>query len=149
MKVLHGFKNKPEDEPIKIQPMSTVAFAYFDYENYSLQKINAPAFKDTKTAVNDISWAFVNGRSYHLLAIATDSYTKVFEVNVKAVEDLNGSSRTIQVMKQFNLAETPSYRLSWNVLGTYLSVSEKNHIKIFRCLSRGVWNCIKEITEQE
>lgn len=65
----------------------------------------------------------MNGRSYHLLAIATDSYTKVFEVNVKAVEDLNGSSRTIEVLKQFNLAETPSYRLSWNVLGTYLSVS--------------------------
>lgn len=78
MKVLNGFKNKPEDQPIKIQPISTVAFAYFDYENYSLQKINAPAFKDLKASVNDISWAFVNGRSYHLLSIATDLYTKVF-----------------------------------------------------------------------
>lgn len=95
MKVLHGFKNRPEDDPIKIEPIVTVAFAYFDYENYSLEKINAPAFKDMKAAVNDISWAFVNGRSYHLLGIATDACSKVFEINLKSVEDLNGSSRTI------------------------------------------------------
>lgn len=55
-----------------------MAFAYFDYETYNLEKINAPVFKDIKVAVNDISWAFVNGRSYHLLAIATDSFTRIF-----------------------------------------------------------------------
>jgi hypothetical protein len=78
MKMLDGFKSRPEDEPIKIEPISTVAFAYFDYEKFELQKILAPAFKEIKSAVNDISWAYVNGRSYHLLAIATDTCTKLF-----------------------------------------------------------------------
>lgn len=71
---------------MKVEQICTVAFAYFDYENYSLEKVNAPAFKDIKSAVNDISWAFVNGRSYHLLAIATDSFTRVFEINLKSLE---------------------------------------------------------------
>ncbi len=104
MKVLNGFKNKLEDQPIKIDAVSTVAFAYFDYENYVLDKINAPAFKDFKTAVNDISWAFVNGRSYHLLAIASDTQTKVYEINLKQVEELNGPSRSIEVLKSYLLS---------------------------------------------
>jgi inhibitor of KinA sporulation pathway (predicted exonuclease) len=99
-----------------------------------LQKINAPAFKDIKSAVNDISWAFVNGKSYHLLAIATDACTKLFEINLKSLDEGNINSRNIEILKQFTLSENPSFRLSWNILGTYLSVSEKTNIKIFRCL---------------
>lgn len=108
-----------------------------------LEKISAPAFKDIKSAVNDISWAFVNGRSYHLLAIATDSYTRVFEVNLRNVEDTG--QKGIEIIKQFTLSENPSYKISWNMLGTYLSVSEKGVIKMFRAITRGVWTCIKEI----
>lgn len=60
-------------------------FVYFDSENYMLEKIQCPALKGINSAVNDISWAFVNGRSYHLLAIATDTFTKVFEINLKSL----------------------------------------------------------------
>lgn len=36
-------------------------------------------------------------------------------------------------------------RLSWNVMGTYLSGSERKRIRIWRCLHRGNWTVVKEI----
>lgn len=45
--------------------------------NKPLEKIVVPKIKETKT-INDISWALMNGRSYYLLAVASDSFIKVF-----------------------------------------------------------------------
>ena len=43
------------------------------------------------------------------------------------------------------LSEAPCYRVSWNVLGTYISVSEKKRVRVWRAQSRGSWHEVKEI----
>lgn len=43
------------------------------------------------------------------------------------------------------LSYEPCMRLSWNIMGTYLSASEKKKIRIWRCVSRGVWTVLEGI----
>jgi len=81
----------------------------------------------------------MNGRSYHLLGIASDAFVKIFEINIKEVQkDLP----TIDVIRAMQLSYEPCMRLSWNIMGTYLSASEKKKIRIWRCVSRGVWTVL-------
>jgi hypothetical protein len=47
-----------------------------------LEKISVPKIKEFKT-INDVSWALMNGRSYHLLAVASDAFIKIFEINIR------------------------------------------------------------------
>lgn len=84
----------------------------------------------------------MNGRSYHLLGIASDAFVKIYEINIKEVQkDLP----TIDVLKEMQLSYEPCMRLSWNIMGTYLSASEKKKIRIWRCVSRGVWTLLEGI----
>lgn len=96
-----------------------------------------PKIKESRT-INDISWALMNGRSYYLLAVASDAFIKVFELNVR--ETQKEAVPAIDVLRELVLSSLPCFRLSWNVMGTYISGSEKKRIRIWRCLSRGVWN---------
>lgn len=84
----------------------------------------------------------MNGRSYYLLAVASDAFVKVFELNIR---DSPNSAPVIDVLREMQLSNLPCMRISWNVMGTYLSGSEKKRIRLWRCLSRGVWNEVKEI----
>jgi hypothetical protein len=34
-------------------------------------------------------------------------------------------------------------RLSWNIMGTFLSGSEKKKVRVWRCISRGVWTTME------
>lgn len=82
----------------------------------------------------------MNGRSYYLLAIASDSFLKIFEVTIKD----NGKELPIlDVIREIKLSDSPGYRLSWNVMGTFLSVSEKKKVKIWKAVMRGVWTEVK------
>ena len=80
-KVLNGmkiFSNSMEEQEEKIEISNTIVFINFNRNlNKPLQKINVPKIKETKT-INDVSWALMNGRSYYLLAVASDSFIKVF-----------------------------------------------------------------------
>jgi len=40
----------------------------------------------------------------------------------------------IDVLKEIKLSDQPSMRISWNLMGTYLSASEKKKVRIWRCL---------------
>ena len=64
----------------------------------------------------------MNGRSYYLLAVASDSFVKVFELNVR--ETQKETVPAIDVLRELTLSSSaPCFRLSWNVMGTYLSAS--------------------------
>lgn len=81
----------------------------------------------------------MNGRSYHLLAVASDTFVKIFEINVREVQkDLP----VIDVLKEMQLSSEPCMRLSWNIMGTYLSASEKKKVRVWRCVSRSVWTIL-------
>ena len=108
----------------------------------SLERISVPKIKETKT-INDISWALMNGRSYHLLAIASDNFVKIFEINIREVQ--KEGLPAVDVLKEMQLSSDPCMRLSWNILGTYLSASEKKRVRIWRCVSRGIWNVLEGI----
>ena len=84
----------------------------------------------------------MNGRSYHLLAIASDSFVKIFEVQVREIPK---ELPVIDVLRELQLSNEPCMRLSWNIMGTYLSASEKKKIRIWRCVSRGVWTVLEGI----
>lgn len=73
------YNNSIEEEEERPESISTVAFVNFNRNmmNKPLEKIVVPKIKETKT-INDISWALMNGRSYYLLAVASDSFIKVF-----------------------------------------------------------------------
>lgn len=81
----------------------------------------------------------MNGRSYHLLAIASDAFIKVFQINIREVQK---DVPAIDVLRELQLSSDACMRLSWNIMGTYLSGSEKKKIRIWRCVSRGVWTAI-------
>lgn len=76
----------------------------------------------------------MNGRSYHLLAVASDAFIKIFEINIK---ETSKDLPIIDVLKTIQISNEPCMRLSWNIMGTYLSGSEKKKIRIWRCISRG------------
>lgn len=59
----------------------------------------------------------------------------------------SGNTTVIEVIKQIKLSEIPCYRVSWNVMGTYISTSEKKRIRVWRAQSRGNWHEVKEIEE--
>ena len=57
---------------------NTVIFINFNRNQpKALERISVPKIKESKN-INDISWALMNGRSYHLLAIASDAFVKIF-----------------------------------------------------------------------
>lgn len=85
----------------------------------------------------------MNGRSYYLLGVAGDAFLKIFEINMKE----SGNTTVIEVIKQIKLSEIPCYRVSWNVMGTYISTSEKKRVRVWRAQSRGNWHEVKEIEE--
>jgi hypothetical protein len=85
----------------------------------------------------------MNGRSYYLLGIAGDSFLKVLEINIK---DSPGGIQ-VELLKTIKLSESPSFRVSWNVMGTYISTSEKKRIRVWRAACRGNWLEVKEIEE--
>jgi hypothetical protein len=62
----------------------------------------------------------MNGRSYYLLAVASDSFIKIFELSIR---DSQTQTPIIDVLKEIPLSNQPCMRLSWNVMGTYLSGS--------------------------
>lgn len=150
MKIYNPSSNTEEVE--KLESTNSVAFILFNKSSESkpLERIIVPKIKESK-AINDISWALMNGRSYYLLAIASESFLKIYELSIK---DGNGGMKeglrempTIDVYREIKLSENQFYRVSWNVMGTYLSGSEKKKIKIWRASTRGVWTEIKEIEE--
>jgi hypothetical protein len=63
----------------------------------------------------------MNGRSYYLLAVASDTFIKVFELNVREAQ--KEALPAIDVLRELVLSNLPCFRLSWNVMGTYLSGS--------------------------
>jgi hypothetical protein len=72
------FQNAIEEEEEKPEAISTVAFVNFNRNlGKPLEKISVPKIKESRT-INDISWALMNGRSYYLLAVASDAFIKVF-----------------------------------------------------------------------
>lgn len=77
-----------------------------------------------------------------MLAIAGDDFLKVFELNIREVQK---DVIAIDVLREMQLSSAACMRVSWNVMGTYISASEKKRIRIWRCISRGVWSEIKEI----
>lgn len=135
-----SYNGEPEREIF--ETTNTVAFVNFSRNLAKpLERISVPGIKE-KEAINDISWALMNGRSYHLLAIAADTFIKVFEINIKeASKDVT----TVDILKTIQLSSESCMRLSWNIMGTYLSASEKKKIRIWRCISRGVWTVLEGI----
>ena len=77
-----------------------------------------PSLKQ-RSSVNDVSWAFLNGRSYHLLAASTDVNTVVYEVSITNDQ----SQKSISILKSYTLSNFQGFRLSWNLLGTYLCIT--------------------------
>ena len=70
--------NSDPEEPERVEYVNTVAFINFNRNlPKALDKITVPKIKEFKT-INDISWSLMNGRSYHLLAIASDNFVKIF-----------------------------------------------------------------------
>ena len=117
------YNNSIEEEEERPESISTVAFVNFNRNmmNKPLEKIVVPKIKETKT-INDISWALMNGRSYYLLAVASDSFIKVFELNIRETQR-DVTVPTIDVLREISLSNQACMRLSWNVMGTYLSGS--------------------------
>jgi|JI9StandDraft_2_1071091.scaffolds.fasta_scaffold123627_2 hypothetical protein len=78
----YGLTNEPERETF--ENSNTVVFVNFSRSNVNkpLEKISVPAIKE-REAINDISWALTNGRSYHLLAIASETFVKILEINIR------------------------------------------------------------------
>ena len=100
--------------------------------------------KETQ-AINDVSWASVQGRSYHLLAVATDAFSKVYEINFK--ESASGPNTILEVLKVYKINDSPSYAVNWNYCGNILAVAEKKKLFVVRNKARGVWEKIKELVE--
>ena len=75
-RILNGIKTSPTDQPNKLEPPSTTLIFVTFNKNKQLSKINH--FIKEKDSINDLSFALMNGRSYYLLAIATDSGMKIF-----------------------------------------------------------------------
>lgn len=76
-------------------------------------------------SVNDVSWALMNGRSYHLVASATDTCVRIFYLRI---DELN---RAITIDKNIQLMGC-GMRLSWNVMSTQLAVSEPKRIRLYK-----------------
>lgn len=80
-----GLKMSENDSPMVFDPRPTLAFYSLFCNEFNgteltsllLKKISKSNIRETH-AVNDISWAPVHGRSYHLLAVATDNATKIY-----------------------------------------------------------------------
>jgi hypothetical protein len=62
----------------------------------------------------------MNGRSYYLLAVASDAFIKIFELSIRESQN---SASSIDVLREIQLSNQPCMRISWNVMGTYLSGS--------------------------
>jgi len=52
--------------------------------------------------------------------VASDSFIKIFELSIR---DSQTQTPIIDVLKEIPLSNQPCMRLSWNVMGTYLSGS--------------------------
>ena len=62
----------------KIKPSNTIQFVKITKDK-EFRVIKEHSIHETRT-INDISWALINGRSYNLLAIASDVGVKIFEI---------------------------------------------------------------------
>lgn len=89
-------------------------------------------FKEAPTdSVNDVSWALTNGRSYHIVAACTDTYLSIYYIRI------DENARVVTLLKQFK-EEGGGMRLSWNVMGTQLAISEPKRIRIYKN-DKGKW----------
>lgn len=79
----------------------------------------------------------MNGRSYHLAAMATDTLVRVFYLK------MNEKERAITIEKKFELLGC-GMRLSWNVMGTSLAVSEPKRIRIYKS-EKSIWREVNVI----
>ena len=107
--------------------------------------MSVPAIKENQS-VNDISWANVDARSYHLLAVGTDSSAKIYEVQLK---DPRGTFKSMDVLKCYELSNNPVYTLSWNQNSTMITIAEREKMVMFIARKRGEWEKIKEIEDQD
>jgi hypothetical protein len=89
-----------------------------------------------------VSWAALNGRSFHLVAGAGKTGAFVLTLVIK-------DRSVLATCSKYVLDTTPSLRVSWNLLATVIGVSElPRRVRLYKRVKRE-WNCIKDISSEK
>ena len=130
-------KNSPlnEDKMLSIYINIKNAWSCLDkvsYQDYS-----------HKSAVNDVSWSQLNGRSYHM--IASCGKEGVFLWYMKLNNDDNKTLMNITSVQIINNDNSTTWKCSWNFMGTLLAFSsDDNKVKICKSGFNGNWSVISQ-----
>lgn len=100
------------------------------------------------SAVNDVSWALLNGRSYHI--IASCGKEGVFIWYVKFEDDPNKNIKMEVVEAQWVRDNVSVWKVSWNVMATLLAFSgQDNKVRICKCGYDKKWMIATEFEDEE
>ena len=101
-------------------------------------------------AVNDVSWALLNGRSYHV--VASCGKEGVYIWYIKFEEDPARVAKPVmEVLEVQHITDDiPVWKVSWNVMATLLAFSgQDNKVRICKCGYDKKWMIATEFEEDE
>ena len=114
--------------------------SFLSFENSTGDKI------EHTSAVNDVSWNQLNGRSYHL--IASCGKDGVFVWYVKFIKEESGVSMKILDAKRI-YSGVNIWKCSFNIMGTLLSFSgQDNKVRICKGGYDRSWSIVEEFEEE-
>ena len=112
-----------------------------------LRELKTDIYKHT-SAVNDVSWALLNGRSYHIIASCGNE--GVFIWYVKFEEDASKNIK-MEILNCQTIKEKLSvWKVSWNLMATLLAFSGQDRkVRICKCGYDKKWMIASEFEEEE
>lgn len=101
-----------------------------------------------KNAVNDVSWAILNGRSFHMVASCGKDGVFIWYIKIenKETKDISLSVIGTQLINN----NVTVWKVSWNILATLLAYSgQDGKVRICKCGYDRKWQVSAEFEEEE
>ncbi|XP_069681868.1 nucleoporin SEH1 isoform X1 [Periplaneta americana] len=113
----------------------------YEYSENTRRWTKTETLSTVTEAVHDIAFAPNLGRSYHLLAIATNN---VRIVTLKPMQDQSGLTRfDVQLTAQFEEHNSTVWRVCWNITGTILASSgDDGCVRLWKANYMNNWKCV-------
>lgn len=98
--------------------------------------------------VNDVSWALLNGRSYHTAVSGGKDGVFVWRFTCDGHDEKGHLLWTVKDVRQFPLAETTiPIRVTWNFMATIITVSSSNcSLSIYKKTFDNNWERIRYLS---
>lgn len=125
-------------------PFNVQIWELQESRRWTLRTVSDPAFQMFNSQVHDVAFAPNMGRSYHMLAAATNKGVKLWKISVRDSADGGGVAEPGKYDFEEKLKggdDSDVWRVSWNVTGTTLASAgkEDNIVRLWLANFDGQW----------